>query len=255
MGFSLVEMAIVLVILGLLLGGAMALIGPQREVQNVKDTEAEILRIQDALIAFAQSSPTGSLPCPDNTHPPTGIAPNVAAPGFNCPQDEGWLPFATLGVGAEDAWGNRFRYRIVTLYGHATPATTVPIYNLGTPLAPAQTLNVCSLPAIAAGCPVGATVATNVVAIIVSHGRNGYGSRNQQDVFQTQPVAASSHERENTNGRTNTDAGMVNTNAGRAFVSHEPRTAGTLGGEFDDIVGWIPQGLFHSKMLAAGKLP
>lgn len=246
-GFSLVEMAIVLVILGLLLGGVLALVGPQRDVQMVRETETEIQSIQDALISVAIQSPTGSLPCPDNHRisDPLYGQPDQLVAGA-CPSLEGWVPFVALGgVGRRDAWGNRFRYRVVP--GYSGTST----YNLSTALSAAETLNVCSRPA----CGNGQIVATNVVAVILSHGRNGFGSRNWElDTFRAQPPAATD-EFENTNGRNAADTNALNNAQARVFVSRDPSLAGTLGGEFDDVVGWIPQAVLHSKMLAAARLP
>lgn len=255
-GFSLIEMAIVLVILGLLLGGAMALIGPQREVQKVKDTEAEIQRIQEALIAFAINSPNGNLPCPNT---------NLGTPGLEggrvggvCQRFEGWVPFAVLGgIGRQDAWGNRFRYRVVPAYSQINGATFN--YNLATNLVTTnETLYVCSGNAAAPPCTVannGIDVANNLVAVIVSYGRNGFGARNMESgVLQTLPTGA--HELENTNGRNPTDtADGVNDPNNRRFIYHVPSPIGAATGEFDDIVGWLPQGVLHSRLIAAGRLP
>lgn len=256
-GFSLVEMAIVLVILGLLLGGAMALIGPQREVQKVKDTEAEIQRIQEALIAFAINNPALNLPCPDNTQPGTGQEGSRTGP--NCDFQEGWVPFAILGgAGRQDAWGNRFRYRVIPSYSQTTPQYAIATNIGASGLSPLnQTLFVCRSNAPTICNLANANVATNLVAVIVSQGRNGFGARTMETgTLQAQPVAASIDEAENTNGRNpadTNDAGAPLDN--RRFISRVPSPAGVPGGEFDDIVGWLPQGVLHSRLIAAGRLP
>lgn len=258
-GFSLIEMAIVLVILGLLLGGAMALIGPQREVQMVKDTEAEIQRTQEALIADAMSRPAGNLLCPD-----VGNAGQEGPrSGIDCISNEGWVPFAELGgVGRQDAWGNRLRYRVVPVYSRLNPGVlpnlsyslVTDLGNLTAPLTPLdqRTLVVCNSanPACIEG-----DVASNVIAVILSHGRNGWGGRSRETgLLRAQPTGAD--ELENTNGRNPADtADAGNTVTNRRFISHVPSPVGAPTGEFDDVVGWIPQGLFHSRMIAAGRLP
>lgn len=276
--FSLVEMAIVLVILGLLLGGAMALIGPQRDVQKVKDTETEIQRTQDALIAFAINRPNGNLPCPDTNPATPGLeGPRVAA-GVNagkCQRLEGWVPFALIGgVGRQDAWGNRLRYRVSPTYSQVSPwppvGSPVMKYTLGTvitnppvlPIVFPEALYICNIPVAAtpptACTDINANVANNLVAVIVSYGKNGFGARNMESgVLQSLPTGA--YELENTNGRNAADTADtvdgVNAPNNRRFIANVPNPVGSANGEFDDIVGWIPQGLFHSKMLAAGKLP
>lgn len=264
-GFSLVEMAIVLVILGLLLGGAMALIGPQREVQKIKDTEAEIQRIQEALIAFAINNPNMNLPCPDNTQPGTGQ--EGARTGLDCDFQEGWVPFAILGgAGRQDAWGNRFRYRVIPSYSQTPPTPPLPRpYVIDTNIGASglnpldQTLFVCRSNAPTVCNLNNANVATNLVAVIVSHGRNGFGARTlETGALQTQPVAASVDEVENTNGRNpadTNDAGVPTNLIVRRFIARVPSPAGVPGGEFDDIVGWLPQGVLHSRLIAAGRLP
>lgn len=264
LAFSLVEMAIVLVILGLLLGGAMALIGPQREVQKVKETEAEIQRIQDALIAFAIRSPMRNLPCPDNDQTNPGAeGPRNLVTGF-CQNNEGWVPFAELGgVGRADAWGNRFRYRVIPSYSRSLPPSFE--YDLAENISPAgtgETLNICTSTAANPTCtlpptvPMTNVVATNVVAVIISHGSNGLGARSINPPGNLQSLPGSgTDEFDNTDGRNPADTSTFNTPVARRFISHEPRQAGGVGGQFDDVVGWIPQGLFHSKMLAASKLP
>lgn len=260
LAFSLVEMAIVLVILGLLLGGAMALIGPQREVQKVKETEAEIQRIQDALITFAINNPTGSLPCPDNNQAsPGNEGPRNA--GGNCLNNEGWIPFAVLGgVGRADAWQNRFRYRVIPTYSRLVAGTVS--YTLGTNISllaggNGETLNVCSTPTcVLPPAAMANVVATNVIAVIVSHGSNGLGARSINPPGNLQALPGSgTDELDNTDGRNPADTSTVNTPVARRFISHEPRQAGGVGGQFDDVVGWIPQGLFHARLIAAGRLP
>ena len=39
------------------------------------------------------------------------------------------------------------------------------------------------------------------------------------------------------------------------FVSRPPDPPGASGGEFDDLVVWIPVGLLYNRMIAAGVLP
>jgi hypothetical protein len=39
------------------------------------------------------------------------------------------------------------------------------------------------------------------------------------------------------------------------FVSRPPEPATAAGGEFDDLVAWIPVGLLYGRMVAAGVLP
>src|SRR5207245_2248161 len=47
----------------------------------------------------------------------------------------------------------------------------------------------------------------------------------------------------------------LTSDANGACVWHEPRPTGASGGEFDDLMVWIPIGQFYGKLIAAGVLP
>ncbi|HUW25479.1 MAG TPA: prepilin-type N-terminal cleavage/methylation domain-containing protein [Gallionella sp.] len=61
-GFTLVEMAIVLAIVGLLLGGLIPTLSAQMESQRINETRKQLDEIQQALMGFAIIN--GRLPCP-----------------------------------------------------------------------------------------------------------------------------------------------------------------------------------------------
>jgi hypothetical protein len=46
-----------------------------------------------------------------------------------------------------------------------------------------------------------------------------------------------------------------NLDANALFVSRTPDPPGAPGGEFDDLVVWMPVGLLYGRMVAAGVLP
>lgn len=101
-GFTLIEMAIVVLILGLLLGSILIPLSTQILNERIKSTTKNIHRIQDAIIGFAVINKR--LPCPDTNGSGTENTP--------CTNSEGNVPWQTLGVGQFDAWGRPFRYRI-----------------------------------------------------------------------------------------------------------------------------------------------
>ena len=114
-GFSLVEMAIVLLIVGLLLGGLLAPLSTQMNSGRVKSTQQILQSVSDALIGYAITY--GRLPCPDTTG--DGLEQTPPCPtGAN---SEGNVPWVTLGVGRKDAWGLPLRYRPTLAY------TTAPL--------------------------------------------------------------------------------------------------------------------------------
>lgn len=101
-GFTLVEMAMVLLILGLLTSSLIVPLGAQMDINNLKTTDQQLGRIKEALLGYAVRN--RQFPCP-SSNATTGIADSTL-----CAQ-EGFLPWANLGVEGRDAWGNYFRYR------------------------------------------------------------------------------------------------------------------------------------------------
>ena len=61
-GFTLIEVAVVLLILGFILGAVITPMGAQRESNNIKQARAEIKTIQEALYGFAIAK--SRMPCP-----------------------------------------------------------------------------------------------------------------------------------------------------------------------------------------------
>ena len=125
-GFTLVEMAIVLFIIGLLLAGGISSTRAQIDNARNKETRQALSEIREALLAFAIRN--GRLPCPANpTLPSTDAKAGIEAlQGKACDQVvdqrssaydnqggyEGVIPWQTLGVRELDAWGSRFTYRV-----------------------------------------------------------------------------------------------------------------------------------------------
>src|SRR5688572_9364791 len=120
-GFSLIEMAVVLIVLVLLLGGALVPLSTQVEQRKIAETEKAMEEGKEALIGFALAN--SRLPCPDTTVPPDGVSDPTT--GGNCGPGgfEGRLPWVTLNVAGADAWGRRFRYQVSPAFTDV-PATT-----------------------------------------------------------------------------------------------------------------------------------
>jgi prepilin-type N-terminal cleavage/methylation domain-containing protein len=114
-GFTLVEVAIVLVIVGLLLAGGINLMSASSDTARYKESQNNLNDIKEALTAyFIQNG--GVLPCPDIDNDVTNVSygqsdyDNTNANGV-CTKYEGWLPHVTLGIGGSgDAWGERYKY-------------------------------------------------------------------------------------------------------------------------------------------------
>lgn len=151
-GFTLVELAVVMLIMAVLLGGLLLPLSERVKSDRYNETEATLQEAREALLGYAVSN--GMLPCPDTTAPntPDGIADSPCAGAV-----EGYLPYITLGMGRNDAWTNPLRYRV-------DPNYTIVITN---PLPAANGYLIRNLEAP----PV--TLATDPAAIIYSCGENG----------------------------------------------------------------------------------
>ena len=242
-GFTLVEMAIVLAIVALLLGTGLTLLSAQQDQRRIEDTNTALSDAREALIGYALSSTATDLhpylPCPDAMPGVAVSAGNVANDGQEdrntvtgaCDVQEGNLPWVTLGLTpSTDTWSNRLRYRVTAAFSNKTT---------GMLLTSTGDMNV--LDAVS-GTPGVNTLATEIPAIIISHGRNGLGAINATGHANPAPPATSTYETENTNGTVN-------------FVSHSPNPAGATGGEFDDQIIWLSQYILFNRMVQAGKLP
>ena len=105
-GFTLLEMAIVLVIMGLILGGLLVPLGAKMENERRISTDSSLTVIKNALFGFAVINKR--LPCPDTN----GDGQEEAS----CANTEGEIPWVTLGISRYDAWGRPYRYRVDNAY-------------------------------------------------------------------------------------------------------------------------------------------
>lgn len=250
-GFSLIELAIVLVVVALLVGGLLVPLTMQVEQQKIRETNKAMEEIKEALVGYALSHVAVDgkpyLPCPDTDGDGLEDARGVTGA---CPSLEGRVPRATLGTARTDGWGRQFRYRVVPSFsnnqtGFALTTTTAD-------------LKVCTS---SASC--GTSIVANALpAIIVSHGKNGYGARGDQGNVVAVPAAVSTDEMENINGRNNPVAGSSNPDTADSaaasrldFVSRVQTESGTVPGEFDDLVTWLSPNILFNRMVAAGRLP
>jgi prepilin-type N-terminal cleavage/methylation domain-containing protein len=182
-GFSLVEMAIVLAIVGILLAGLLPTVSSQIEIQRRNETRKLLAEIQQALVGYAIIN--GRLPCPAK---PTIVTNTTGAGISDCTLTNGVVPWATLGTSETDAWGRRFTYS-------ATSAFITSNFTL----ASNGTFTIKS----ASG---GTNVATAIPAVFLSHGINGLGAYSPQGTKIT----------------TSSDADEAdNSNVGTSFVSHD----------------------------------
>lgn len=233
-GFTLVEMAVVLVILGLMLGGLLLPLTAQMDQRNLGEARLQIREIEEALIGYALA--TGRLPCSADPAIATGDAGageerDCSVVGMNA----GVLPWVTLGLKETDPWGRRFSYRVTAQFADTAAANTysgcVP-----NPVPDAASFALCSLGDMTilnnAG---GGNVALNVPAVVVSHGKGGAGAYLTTGEQQL-PASADLSERENS---------LLNA----TFVSK------TIDSSYDDVTGWVPRMILFNRMVSAALLP
>lgn len=248
-GFSLIEMAIVLTILGFLLGGIVMPLAQQQSISKIRQTKQHFEHINDVLIGFAAAN--GRLPCPAT--PSSGGFEDLDPGGTRCASNRqhGFVPSATLGltgtVNADnlllDPWNNPIRYSVTDSDGDGdgvwdfTAANGDEMSNVG--LADLNPdLQVCD------GSPCVNTLSNDAAVVLISMGRN----------FAQTP---SSHELENVSAGSTLTGGP----SGRTYVVANNRVfvqrtySDTPGSEFDDVVHWVNPFLLYNRLIAANQLP
>ena len=273
-GFSLVEIAVVMIIISILIAVIAVPLATQVEQQRTIETNKQLELIKEALVGYALSN--SRLPCPatdgvvygtTNTNGRENPVGGGGAAG--CAVKIGFLPAATLGVSpvdsngfALDAWGspaNRIRYAVadVNVTTSATcptainhPLTTVNGMRTATmdclsgpSGTPRVLITVCSSmpigggPGAATGCTASDILTSSAPFVVLSLSKNA-----------SDTPAAGSHEAHNVDGQLNGAQDLY-------FVSHPPSPSGAAGGEFDDIVSWPSLNTLFARMVQAGKLP
>ena len=259
--FSLVEMAVVLAIVGLLTIGAISTVSSLVEQRNQDETLRRLNAAADAVVGFALVNKR--LPCParytvgpPDTHSSglesfctgatgtcSGAETTTVQTHGNCSNFyNGYLPAASVGSApldaegfAVDTWGNRLRYAVTQ---NNTGCTTTPPAN--TRVFTSQTnlktygigcrpndLDICS----SAACAARAVSQQTALIVVFSTGKNG-----------ALATAYGADEAENVDN----DA---------VFVTRTPSGTDSAGGNYDDLVVVVPVGVVYSKLIAGGVLP
>ncbi len=247
-GFTLAEVAVVVLIVGLLLGGLLGTYSTQIDLSRTAETKKTLETARDALIGFAAAN--GRLPCPATVNPPHATTSNgVEAPlgGGACTVSGGgmpglgFFPAATLALTPTDSqgylidsWGNRIRYAVTNSGTPPAEFTTQGQIRTklidGDPNTPSPDLRICttSTGASSTTCSgTSTTLTTSAVAVIFSTGKNG------------------------ATGGTGADESK-NLDNDRVFISHEPAPSGAANGEFDDILIWLSPSILYNRILSGG---
>ncbi len=265
-GFTLVELAVVLAIVGLLLGSLMYTLSAQTEQRNFEETRRRLEQARELVLAYAIVN--GQLPCPARSNSAgaevrdaasrrcwDGTVEDYYGGALAGGVTGGFLPAATIGYTqidsggfAVDAWQNRIRYAVAKSIAAGTCAgaftnphwvNAINLRNNGMACQPGDLL-ICKsatgiTPSACGGTANQIMTQGLIVAIVFSTGKNGAISG-----------GSGADEAANLDG-----AG----NANPVFVFHTPTPADFANGEFDDQFTWITVGELYGKMIAAGIVP
>jgi prepilin-type N-terminal cleavage/methylation domain-containing protein len=189
-GFTLVEMAVVVTLIGILMALGLATATSVMESSQRATTKDRQDYVRDAFLAYFTVN--HRFPCPDNgsnvgntgrdgveDRTAGGATPTVTV---GCTTALGTVPYQTLGIAREkalDAYGNFITYRLDTARNwHLTATFQAPP---GTPRAPCSPAGIIAPPVL--GLSVFSTPAiaqiTSAAVVLVSHGANGAGAWNQ----------------------------------------------------------------------------
>lgn len=214
-GFTLIELAIVLVIIGLLLGGVLTPFTAQKEQERRTEAFDYLDEAKEALLGYAIVN--NRLPCPDTDIPPDGRENGCTAGSGNF--RAGTLPWVTLSLEvAEDPWGNPIGYAV-----NGGFSDLVTRFNLNTAGTGGGILRIFS--AQPPNCNLAGDVAEDVPAILWSGGKMNHSTSDENE----------------------------NLDADRCFVSKNYTVAG--GSEFDDQMIWLSPNVLFNRMVSAGRLP
>ncbi|MBU1222538.1 MAG: prepilin-type N-terminal cleavage/methylation domain-containing protein [Gammaproteobacteria bacterium] len=236
-GFTLIEMAIVLVIITILIGGLAMPLSAQIQARRIAETKKTLEEAREAILGYAMTHLAATsgkryLPCPDTSgdgKEDRNLATNacieqVVGSGLS----HGRIPWVDLGVAPQDAWGNRLLYAVNTDYsnkvsGFSSTTTTPP---LDDPLWICTT-NTCA----------SADVASDVVFVVASLGPNGWGALNVNGTTLAQPSGLDEKE---------------NLDADQTYISRTPTKPEAASGEFDDLLTWVSLSQLIAKICPTG---
>ena len=247
-GFTMIEIAIVLLVVSVLLGYTVAMFPVQQELKQYRKVNEEMQDIMDALTGFAQVN--GRLPCADGDNDgledwPGGVA--------DCVTWYGNLPARTLSLNGSysqggvllDPWGTPYRYQVsASNSGLPLPNDLVGDFTILTGMRAAgipnliPDLRICNIqpathtaaaPNDDTDCDANTDVVTNAVAVVISLGKD-----KDAVIANTSDVQSE-----------NLDNSLTDT----VFVSS------ARSDQYDDVVKWLAPSVLFSRMIAADQLP
>ncbi|MFT3961462.1 type II secretion system protein [Propionivibrio sp.] len=232
-GFTLVELSIVLIIVGLLVSSLIPPLSSRIDQRNYNETRQQLSEIREALIGFAIAN--GRLPRPAISLADGTENPNDCTNDMQC---TGYIPWTTLGVKKTDAWNKMIRYSVT--YTYAKNNVLFPLTDYASKKVKTRDSNGVASYLIGDDDHACSKDYRCAPAVIFSFGKNNWGTTPEGTA-----IADSS--------ATNADED-ANAAATTVFFARDPSDVPN-GGEFDDLVVWIPPYVLFNRMIAAGKLP
>lgn len=256
-GFSLIEIALVLVIIALVAAAGLGTVSTVQENASRAETAKSLEEIREVLLTYATSY--GRLPCPADPVAGTGEEDKVGGKDDAvCNREVGVLPWVLeisetdppLRLRSQDGWGRWFTYHVSADRTASPPldwsdGKTASLVTIGCSATP-------SVSATIALCSPATLVVTNVsngaAAVVISHGRLGEGAFGPSGRV---APSASPDEVQNTDDLK--DDGTQAAILSRVYVSRD--FSAIAGAEFDDQVLVINPFLIKSRMVENGVLP
>jgi prepilin-type N-terminal cleavage/methylation domain-containing protein len=178
-GFTLIEIAIVLVVIGVLLSGGLLAITPVVQGAKVSETRQKIATVETALLGYVIQN--GCLPCPAATGSTTTGQAQFGATTytsgcntgtcFGTVAGVGIVPWVTLGINEGDtidAWGNRLTYGV-------SPALTVSS-SVQRSSSDGSFPSFTSAIAMLTNAAVAIPGFNRIAYVVLSHGRDGFAA-------------------------------------------------------------------------------
>ena len=253
-GFSLVEIAVVLVILAILITAIGVPLGTQLDQQRAVDTQKQLENIKEAIYGFAMAN--GRLPCPataaGGTEDPVG--------GGVCTTESGFVPGITLGLSGLDSAGfvvdgwrdgldaRRIRYAVrpVSTTSGAPAQCTSTLTRV---LTTSDRMRTATMDCLAQSAVLMLTVNTTIITGALP------GTCTASALTTKAPFVIFSLGKNGTTVGTGADETTNQVANAVTFISNTPTVAASCAGEFDDIVTWGSLNTLFARMVQAGKLP
>lgn len=162
-GFSLIEVAIAIILFGLLLKLVLGSYSALQQQSEHKASRTQLEQARESILAFLIEH--GRLPCPASKTQGGGQE--------DCTRSHGQPPWRSLGIPETDIWGRRLTYFAASSFRALPNAGEQAGFDLKTGIAPSNTGLASIRNSLDRG---GKTIAIDIACVLVMHGRNGLGS-------------------------------------------------------------------------------